>query len=53
MIDIPPDQQGIEIQIEMEGGDETSAAELRKIFDGEDEDGSSAMRSAARTSSSS
>jgi hypothetical protein len=38
MIDIPPELEGIEIEIDIEGGSEALAEELRQTFDGEDED---------------
>jgi hypothetical protein len=38
MTDIPAEMEGISIVIELEGLSETAADDLRKIFDGEDED---------------
>jgi hypothetical protein len=38
MMDIPAEMEGISIVIELEGVNETAADDLRKIFDGEDED---------------
>lgn len=38
MIDIPGELEGIEIEIEIEGGTEAIADDLRKAFNGEDED---------------
>jgi hypothetical protein len=38
MTEVPAEMEGISIVIEVEGVDEAAADDLRKIFDGEDED---------------
>jgi hypothetical protein len=38
MTDIPPEMAGVSIVIELEDVNEAAAGDLRKIFDGEDED---------------